>query len=125
MKYTKKYARLLKFLAILFNSSYHVGISYSDRQWEGGDKRTRLAQDIRSSAHLTEFAAFCVAASVKNHNIEKSVGLYFSTFVLQFLIIPFKILYQNQMFLGSDVAAMLALSLPSLALTLSKSRTQI
>ncbi|CAN5130804.1 hypothetical protein BH09DEP1_BH09DEP1_3720 [soil metagenome] len=44
------------------------------RRWAGGSQCVHLSQDIQSNPHLTEFAAFCVAASTKNHDIDK--GFY-------------------------------------------------
>lgn len=48
------------------------------KQWEGGEKCIWLTHTIQNNSYLTEFAACCIAASVKNKNCPKSIYTFYA-----------------------------------------------
>lgn len=63
----------------IFYCFYANGIPDENvHQWTGEKKYVWLSRDISTNSGLTEFAAYCIASSVKNKNRQKSIYSFYA-----------------------------------------------
>lgn len=74
------------------------------QRWAGGSKCVRLTEDIQSNSYLTEFAAHCIAASVKNNNHEKSISTFYGIGFISPFLPSLSFLFANNASYGIPLA---------------------
>lgn len=63
----------------IFYCFYAAGIPDENvHLWTGEKKYVWLSRDVSTNSHLTEFAAYCIASSVKNKNRPKSIYSFYT-----------------------------------------------